>query len=139
MKKEFEPVKEKLKNDIISSLNNDDVLTMAIVVNAYNRWNEDEKDGVDYIFNIGKPEDLICCIEGGMTAIDIANLYNAKVTKFMFGQNRETPEPLTFLDLKTLLTDNMDSIIDNVITYPNIKEYGTIYEYYITHALLTNN
>lgn len=139
MKKEFESVKAKLKNDIISSLNNVDVLTLAMIVDAYNRWNEDEKDGVDYIFNIGKPEDLICCIEGGMTAIEIANLYNAKVIMFMFGQNRETPEPLTYLDLKTLLTDNMDSIIDNVIIYPHIKEYGILYQYYVTHALLTNN
>ena len=139
MKKEFESVKIKLKNDIISSLKEDDVLTMAIIVNAYNRWNEDEKDGVDYIFNIGRAEDLICCIKGGMTAMEIANLYNAKVNMFMFGQNRETPEPLSYLKLKTLLIDNMDSIIDNVITYPNIEEYGIIYKYYVTYALLTNN
>ena len=44
------------------------------LLNAYNRWQEDEKDGVDYIFHIDKQDDLISCVNGGMTSEDIVKL-----------------------------------------------------------------
>ena len=46
---------------------------------AYNRWQEDEHSGVDYIFNINNPDDLIDCIKGGLTADEIAKVLNAGV------------------------------------------------------------
>lgn len=135
MKKQFEVIKKMVNYQIITSLNNDDFL-LDKVLKAYNRWNEDERDGVDYIFDIHKKEDLVACVNGGLTAKDIVYLYDGSTRFFLFGCNHTTPQALSRNDLINILYDNLDKVIDNIIAYPYIESYREIYTLFITDKLI---
>lgn len=135
MKKQFEVIKKIVNYQIITSLNNDDFL-LDKVLKAYNRWNEDERDGVDYIFDIHKKEDLVACVNGGLTAKDIVYLYDGSTRFFLFGCNHTTPQALSHNDLINILYDNLDKVIDNIIAYPYVESYREIYTLFITDNLI---
>lgn len=135
MKKQFEVIKKMINYQIITSLNNDDFL-LNKVLKAYNCWNEDERDGVDYIFDIHKKEDLVACVNGGLTAKDIVYLYDNSTRFFLFGCNHTTPQALSHNDLINILYDNLDKVIDNIIAYPYIESYREIYTMFITDNLI---
>jgi hypothetical protein len=103
---------------------------------AYNRWQEDEHSGVDYIFNINNPDDLIDCIKGGLTADEIGNFVRVYVTpNFLFGCNHKLT-PLSKTKIIKLIIDNLDDIVDCIIAYPWVEEYRVIYVEVVTNRLL---
>ena len=136
MKKQFEIIKKLVRYEIITSLKGNDIFLLGKVLKAYNRWNVDEKDGVDYIFDIHKKEDLVACVNGGLTAKDIAYLYHPNTHFFLFGCNHTTPQALNHCDLINLLVDNLDEIIDNIIAYPYDGSYRELYTLFITDKLI---
>lgn len=136
MKKQFEIIKKMVKYEIITSLMGNDNILLEKVLKAYNRWNEDERDGVDYIFDIHKKEDLVACVNGGLTAKDIVYLYDISTRFFLFGCNRTIPQGLNQYDLINILIDNLDEVIDNIIAYPYVESYREIYTLFITNKLI---
>ena len=103
---------------------------LNIVLSAYNTFQETERDGVDYIFNIDNKEDLSCCIEGGMTADEIAHIVNesqGKTKYFYFGHNHSKAE---LIASETQLVANLVAWLDDMI--PNICEYVMHYESYLS-------
>lgn len=93
-----------------------------LVLDVYNKYQENERDGVDYIFDINKKEDLIVCIKGGLTARMIQelvdNLDKHYTQYFYFGCNYPTPISIKFKDLKTNLYNYLDEIVEYIIAYP---------------------
>ena len=102
---------------------------------VYNTHQEEERDGVDYIFDFQNKEDLVSCIQGGLTAEELAELVakfhegggddelatffgDATTTKFLFGCNHETPHLLTYSALKNALLGNADEIVECMLKYP---------------------
>ena len=88
MKKAINTMVESIKAAIIrdmQNLSNDEkrVHTLAIVLKAYNDFQESERDGVDYIFDLNNREDLKCCVEGGMTAQEICGLWLGSQSKHL--------------------------------------------------------
>lgn len=136
MKKQFEVIKKIVNYQIITSLRDNDDFLLDKVLKAYNRWNEDEKDGVDYIFDIRKKEDLVACVNGGLTAKDISYLYNSNTHFFLFGCNHTTPQVLNHNDLFNILYNNLEEVIDNIIAYPYVESYREIYTMFITDNLI---
>lgn len=133
------------KTEIISRINfminHPEDYNLDMFLKAYNRWQEDEHNGVDYIFNINNPDDLIDCIKGGLTADEIAEFVNSikgwaySIPNFLFGCNHKL-QPLGKLKIVNLIIDNLDDIVDCIIAYPWVEEYRAIYVEVVTNRLL---
>ena len=116
--------------------------TLDMVLNAYNRFQEDERGGVDYIFNINNQNDLKCMVDGGLTASEIAwalnKVQHSEFTSyFHFGCNYNGLYALgTLADLKRNLISWLDEFLPYVIMYvTRCTEYQALYEHYITEYL----
>ena len=114
----------------------------AMLLKAYNRYQNDERDGVDYIFNINKQDDLITCIQGGLTAEDIVNFHN-KVRSwviptpyFLFGCNHKEMTPMGSDNIVDAIVAVLDELLDNIIAYPWVEEYRAVYTHYITNKII---
>lgn len=133
------------KTEIISRIkfmiNHPEDYNLDMFLKAYNRWQEDEHNGVDYIFNINNPDDLIDCIKGGLTADEIAEFVNNikgwanEIPNFLFGCNHKLT-PLSKSKIVNLIIDNLDDIVDCIIAYPWVEEYRAIYVEVVTNRLL---
>jgi hypothetical protein len=120
--KGFGVIKKKEVVNLIAMKMATDTDFFNLVLDVYNKYQESERDGVDYIFDINKKEDLIACIKGGLTARMIQELVNnlddGFTQYFYFGCNYPTPIPIKFRDLKTNLYNYLDEIVDYIIAYP---------------------
>ena len=146
MKKAINTMVEGIKKSIIRDLNDvysvkgNEVLNMLL--KAYNDFQESERDGVDYIFNINNTDDLKCCIDGGMTAKEIGGLWLGSQSKhlqyFYFGCNHPKAEPInTWFELRTNLVAWLDEVLTDVLAYPYAYEsYKYVYTSYVTDAIL---
>lgn len=130
MNKTREGMVELIKHDL-NEENNGKIGGMLI--NAYNAWQEAERDGVDYIFDIFKQEDLKTAVDCGMTAYEIHTLVGDTthcLGLFFFGQNYSHPTPIE--DVKTLLLANIYEVVDFTLHYPYCDGCKELYEYYLT-------
>lgn len=148
MKKIIEDFIEQIRKQMVQDMNDeqigDDVT--ILVLGAYNRYQDDEKDGANYLFDINNGNDLKCCIDGGMKAEEISWLYNecnktAKSTPyFMFGANHEKAETIETWDaLKAYLTNFLTSIILYMVTYHDADGYKQLYDHCISNYMINNN
>lgn len=111
MEKRIEPINEIFKTLVNTTIDNYDKVVVNHLLNAYNAYQENERNGVDYLFDFENQDDLICCIQGGLTATEIANLiatYNSGdnnnyTTLFFFGCNYKTPKLITIDEFKNIL------------------------------------
>jgi hypothetical protein len=128
--------KTEITTRIKHMINHPEDYNLDMFLKAYNRWQEDEHNGVDYIFNINNPDDLIDCIKGGLTADEIGNFVRVYVTpNFLFGCNHKLT-PLSKTKIIKLIIDNLDDIVDCIIAYPWVEEYRSIYTDVVTNRLL---
>ena len=132
------------KTEIISRIKfkHLDDYNLDMFLKANNRWQEDEHNGVDYIFKINNPDDLIDCIKGGLTADEIVNFVNnTKVwasetpNYFLFGCNHKL-QALSKGHIYNLIYNNLDDIVDCIVAYPWVEEYRAIYVEVVTNRLL---
>jgi hypothetical protein len=113
-----------------------------MLLKAYNRYQEDERDGVDYIFNINNQDDLITCIQGGLTAEEIVKFHNRvkswvnPTPHFLFGCNHKEMKPMGRDNIINAIVAVLDEIIDNIIAYPWVEEYRAVYTHYITNKII---
>jgi hypothetical protein len=130
MKEQFECLAHRMAIEFIRIVTLDfhkhDVPMINRLLGVYNTYQNDERDGVDYIFDFQNKEDLVTCIQGGLTAEELAELvaiYNCGngedyTTTFLFGCNHETPHLLTYSALKNALLGNADEIVECMLKYP---------------------
>lgn len=143
MVENFNSIVEIMKRRIAHDLRYDNTNgVLDIVLNAYNRFQKDEIDGVDYIFDITIQNDLKCMVEGGLTVPEIAGAWskikNEGITPcFHFGPKYNGLEALgTLAELKRNLIAWLDEFIPYVIMYvTRCIEYQNLYEHYITEYL----
>jgi hypothetical protein len=116
----------------------------AMLLKAYNRYQEDERDGVDYIFNINNKDDLITCIQGGLTADEIVNFHNrlkswvSPTPHFLFGWNNKEMKPMGKDNIVDAIVAVLNELIDVIIAYPWVEEYRAVYTHYITNKIIEN-
>jgi len=149
MKTELENLIEVMYEDLASELQLytgsklDDLMTL--VLNAYNYYEENERDGVDYLFYINNTDDVKCCIEGGMTTKEIAEVYNEykdgrNTGYFFFGQNYDRAKPIKTRDeLIDLLIGTLHDVLLRVVCYPYSSEaHKALYRYCVTDYMIDN-
>lgn len=146
MKKAIETMIESIKAQIVRdtkdvySVKGDRVLKMVLA--AYNAYQEEERDGVDYIFDLNNQDDLKCCVEGGLTAQEICGLYNQSqmntLQYFYFGCNYPKPQPInTWNELRTNLIAWLDDVLPCVLAYPYaVEAYKVMYRFYVTDVVI---
>lgn len=146
MKKAIETMVQKISGAIINDTRNVSIekgyMVLKMVLAAYNDYQESERDGVDYIFDIENTNDLKCCIDGGMAAKEIGGLYLGSQSKhlryFYFGCNHPTPKPIANWEtLRQQLVSWLPDLIPNVLAYPFAYEsYKQLYVRYVTDVII---
>lgn len=117
---------ENVKNEIINDTRNPytahghEVLMELLA--AYNYYQETERNGVNYIFNIENNDDVIRCMKGGMTSKEVCDLYTASQSThtkyFYYGYNDNGARQISTMDeLRTNIIAWLDEIVTCVINY----------------------
>lgn len=118
---------------------------LGIVLDAYNHYEESERDGVGYLFHIEKDDDIICCLKGGMTPKEMAELYidyrdKNRTGWFLFGQNYDAPKMIrTYGELVDILVESLHDLVLRVVCYPYANDaYKALYGRYVTDYMVRN-
>lgn len=119
-----------------------DIPTITKLIDVYNTYQEEERDGVDYIFDFQNKEDLCTCIKGGLTAEELAELVimfqndNSEdyTPNFLFGCNRESPYLLTRSVLITTLALYANEIVDCMLQDPFCYDKDIYYKILTYHV-----
>ena len=132
---------ERIKTDILRDDENSTKL-LNKVFNAYNDFQTDERNCVDYIFDIDNPGDVIECIRAGLVAKDIAHIYNESQTNttryfFYHRENHPKPELMTWEQFRGLLLDELEHVLYAVVAYPWVESYCIIYGEYIRDYMIS--
>ena len=147
MENVFKSLVAEIKRNIVCDLHQYlgyDGKLLKLVLDAYNTYQKEERDGVDYIFDINNPDDLQCCIAGGMTAKEVAWLYEQSQINttplFYFGVNYQHPQPIAnYKALVTNLINWLDDILPCVLAYPYLlKSYEELYRVCVTDYMINN-
>lgn len=147
MENVFKSLVAEIKRNIVCDLHQYlgyDGKLLKLVLDAYNTYQKEERDGVDYIFDINNPDDLQCCIAGGMTAKEVAWLYEQSQVNttpfFYFGVNYQQPKPIVnYKALVTNLINWLDEILPCVLAYSYlVKSYEKLYKVCVTDYMINN-
>lgn len=130
-------IAEETKRNLPTNMN-----LILYTLDAYNRYQEEERDGVDYIFSINNADDLKCCVEGGLTADEIAKIVNNVINKkcytpyFFFGVNHKSPKQIKdFKELTDQLIANVEEVVRKALAFPFIDGYKEFYLYTCSYVL----
>ena len=130
------------RNLVAIAFDENDIPTIIKLIGVYNTYQEEERDGVDYIFDFQKKEDLCTCIKGGLTAEELAELVimfqndNSEdyTTNFLFGCNRESPYLLTRSVLISSLALYANDIVDCMLQDPFCYDKDIYYKILTYHV-----
>lgn len=138
-----------LKAKIIEAIGNDLKYSNQVIINimlgAYNRYQEDEKDGADYIFDINNNDDIKCCIDGGMNVEVICRLWNEYQSNhttqyFMYGAFHKDPHMLASDGtLKVIMAGLLDNIVSYALAFPEVDGYKELYSRYVSDYMMYND
>jgi hypothetical protein len=141
--KGFDVIKKKEIANLLAMKMVTDSDIFNLVLDVYNEYQESERDGVDYIFDLNKKEDLITCIKGGLTARMIQELgdnldeSDKHYTQyFYFGCNHPIPISILFEDLKVNLYNYLDELVDYIVAYPFEGACRKLYTILITNPII---
>lgn len=137
-----ETIVRSIELDLNNPLKKDE---LQLVLAAYNRYQEDEHDGDNYIFNIDDVDDLKCCVDGGLTAKEIYDMVKLNCKYFTFGRcttfDRCTYTIIANSDLFTnelrdLLLGYLEDVVWCALKYVSCyNEYAALYEHYVTESV----
>lgn len=129
-----ESITTEIGKDMLISKKKDMIM---LFLKAYNRFQEDERDGADYIFNLNEKDDLMICIDWGLKLNDIALLAQQKTTCIMFGVNHTEPLPIkTMEQLASILYAHANEVVTYALAYvTRCEEYQALYEEYVTSRI----
>ncbi len=142
MEQIFNNIIEIIKPRITRDIKTDDKV-LEMVLAAYNRMQNDERNGADYIFDITDKEDLQYLVnECDLGVTDIAWIWNKVQTEnllplFLYGENYSAPYMIGRLkDLQRNMIAWLDELLPFVFKYvTRCEEYQAIYEHYVTEYL----
>ena len=94
------------------------------LVGVYNTYQEKEREGIGYICDLQNKEDLVACMEGGLTAEELVELvakFSNKsgenyTTKFLCGY--ESNHLLMYSALKDTIISNATEIVEHMLKHP---------------------
>lgn len=108
------------------------------LLDAYNYWQEQEYDGVNYIFDINNKDDVKHLVNNDLlTTTDIVWIMGAKEDLFIFTD--AGIELISHERAINIIKDNIESILHSMFLYiarcGGNSPYGEIYEEYVTQIL----
>lgn len=111
------------------------------LLNLYNRFQEDECDGVDYLFSISSNEDVMICLKGGMTINELHSLFDeneetSNTPLFFFGANHTKPKLLSVDAFKEQIYSHTYELAECIVAYPWVEEYRYFYTKFITNTII---
>lgn len=112
------------------------------LLDLYNTYQEDERNGVDYLFCLSKKDDVICCLKGGLALTQLSDLVienedPQKTTLFYFGENHtENIHLLTIQEFKEQLYCHVDEMAEMIVLYPWVDAYKYFYGKFVTDELM---
>ena len=131
---------------LVSKRINDDVnagKNLNMLLAAYNEWQEDERDGADYIFDINNDKDLKFVVERGLLSAQGIAFVVDKCETGLFQFSGNDPDAgvkgIDIEELKKILTNTSDTFIRYVLMYAprcgSNSPYAKVYEEYIVPVL----
>lgn len=142
LKRVLNNVSSNIKVMAENAFNMGDIDDIMLILKAYNRYQEDERDGVDYLFDMSNKEDIITCIQGGLSIQEIVFLHLANVKDremtnyFLFGVNHQEPKLLSYTQFKEQLLSYIDEIAESVLEFPWLDEYKQFYVKFVTNSMI---
>lgn len=122
---------------IIERLKENDIFNKVLM--AYNQYQEDERFGVDYIFDLDDQEDLKTLVNSGVNAAEIATLYNDDRydSAYLYcGENHTNLRCLNISEIDKQLIANMGEIVLCMLAYPYVDGYTPLYQEFITNYIV---
>lgn len=144
MKQKIQSLLSDLCTVAYQRLESDNKEFTVIVLKAYNRYQEDERDGVDYLADINNKDDVKCCLDGGLSIPEFVSAYFDRETHhftsyFFFGVNHPKPSfIITKEQLAAVLQNSLADIMPHMFCNPNIKEYSALYEALVSDYMYDN-
>ena len=127
-----------IKSDLSSDNEEKKEKAFNITLKAYNAYQENERGGVDYIFDANNVEDCKTLAKCGTTLKEYHNAVMTSEIKsdyFFCGVNH--PQ-ITFLSKTTLFAQiwsNLEDVIKHAMVQPYIDGYNQLFHNYISHIL----
>lgn len=122
-------VKE-VKEAIAANFVKADEKVFFYMLNAYNRYCEDEMNGANYIFDMNKQKDFICLVKGGMTLVDAQRLGQCR---FLIERDKQYVV-LNQASVINCMLGLLDEIVECILKYPFVEEYKIIYQMFVTEG-----
>lgn len=113
-----------------------------LLLDLYNTYQEDERNGVDYLFCLSKTDDVICCLKGGLALTELSDLVienedPQKTTLFYFGENHtQNIHLLTIKEFEAQLHGYVEEMAEAIVTYPWVEAYKYFYTKFVSNELI---
>lgn len=112
------------------------------LLKIYNAYQDNERDGVDYIFNLYDKEDVKCLIDCDVSVAQLAELHQSvvdgkKTQYFFFGQNYDGFVAFkTEKELYAFFKNTTDIIIAYTLAHPNMGDaFEWLYDLIVSSPL----
>ena len=136
---------EELINNIVSNIkadlssNNEEKKEKAfnITLKAYNAYQSNERNGVDYIFNTNNIEDCKTLADCGLTHKKYHDVVMASETKsdyFFYGINHPEIVFLTKTMLFAQIWATLEDVIKHTMIQPYLDGYNQLFHNYVSHV-----
>lgn len=126
---------------ILRDYNNDYEL-QTWLLRSYNFYEEEERSGVDYIFDVTDKEDINHVDLEVSEIVELYNNYDSDdaTQYFLCGCNYEAPRQFkTEKDVDAQILSYLDEIIEHVLMYPEgCQSHENIYDNYISRIIQEN-
>lgn len=127
-----------IKSDLSSDNDEKKEKAFNITLKAYNAYQRNERDGVDYIFNANDIEDCKTIINCGMTHKKYHNVVMASETKsdyFFYGINYPEIVFLTKTTLFAQILATLEDVIKHTMVQPYLDGYNQLFHNYVSQVL----
>lgn len=135
---------QQILNEVMAQIKHDiadkekcDMYIIDLVLNAHNsHYEHEERDSGMVIYDINNQTDVQTCVNKGMGAHTIAELWNGwqeiHCSYFLYGGEKGWIKTMTWEDFIQFLLDNLEDVISAVLRRPFIMDsYRDLYVHYV--------
>lgn len=149
----IEAVSNAIADDLMNSNAEKRNELLTKLLKAKNVYESDERDGIDYIYDINNSEDLRLLLKNDfLSAKEISAIWvaysNGAYTPYFYFEydysNMTTKANIVQIesldDICNILLGNIEDVVKNIIAYPYaVKSYENLYIEYVTNIILDDN
>ena len=116
--------------------------TFNMMLEAHNDYQYTENNGIGYIYNIESNEDVVRCLNMGMTTKEVATLFDRSqvthTTLFTYDCDNEVAcQFYTYNEVIEELKKWIAAVLKDILLYPYYSQISkTIYTIYVTNVVI---